>query len=201
MKIVAIGCLPSDLETGCLATLLKFIKKGHKVYIVITNKKPTQSKKIIASYNKVWKKIGISKILFADEFDHSVVTQKNVYILRSFIEPINPEIVLFPSPIGADKNLTILGKSSILACRGVNNILMYESKINSEFSPQIFSVINDTKVGKIYFGVDKKHTQDNKKTMKKNLEFYKKYSRFIRTNMIVEAFDTNRILLLNNDVF
>ena len=35
MKILALGAHPDDIEIGCGATLLKFARAGHKVYLYI----------------------------------------------------------------------------------------------------------------------------------------------------------------------
>ncbi len=162
MKIVAIGYSPFDVENGCSGTLSKFIDRGYEVYLIITAKTSMMTKKKMTA-NHLRKKIGASEIYFAGGFDHSVVTQKNVNILRKFIEPLNPVIAVIPSPLTAVESGKVLGRSSLLACRGIGNILMYYNSINLKLSPSIYSIVDE--------------------------------------NSGLEVFDTNRILLLNNDVF
>jgi hypothetical protein len=202
LKIVAIGSSPSDLEVGCFGTLSKFINKGHQVYLIIASKKSAWSNKMISSFNEFWKKVGVSEILFTEKFDHSVVTQENVQVLRSFLELIHPELVLFPSTQGADKVRATVGRSSLLACRGIGNILMYESSMNSNFFPGIYSVVDGSNQIMERFLVQNKRNIHGNKTLKKIRELRKKYGRYAGLGTgLVEAFDSNRILLLNNDVF
>jgi hypothetical protein len=202
LKIVAIGSSPSDLETGCFGTLSKFINKGHQVSLIIASRKSAWSNKMISSFNEFWKKVGVSEILFTEKFDHSVVTQENVQVLRSFLEPIHPELVFLPSPQGTDKVRVTLGRSSLLACRGIGNILMYESGMNSNFSPGIYSVVDDSnQIKKKHFVQNKRNIHGNK-TSREIQELRKKYAKYVGSGTtLVEVFDSNRILLLNNDIF
>lgn len=181
MKITVISSSHSDLQKNCFGTILKFIQDGHKVYLLIVTKK-SKNVKTVTALCDFWKKVGTSDISFNNKFDLSSVTQENVRILRSFIEPINPDLAIFPSSLSASKHKSVLGRSSILACRGVPNILMYDKNHTSSFLPKMYSVINNTK-------------------MKQKISSHKIHQKHLGSQMTVEVFDTNRILLLNNDIF
>ena len=199
MKIIVVASSPSDLEISCLGTILKFVKTKNMVYLLIVPRKSKWSTKTIMQFNESWKKVGISEIFFNYKFNHSVVTQENVNILRSYVESINPELVLFPSSLSKDRHKAVLGRSSILACRGIHNMLMYDSNYDSNFSPSIYSMINNTKIKESSIS-NKKKIHDGK-TVRKILELRKIYSRNIGLKIPVEAFNSTRILLLNNDIF
>src|SRR5688572_24404692 len=148
-KIVALGSslLPLDLQIACHGILLRNIQKGHQVDIIIAKQKgeaEQESEKIVDLIAKSYKKMGISGLHFIDNFDHSEVSQRNVDALRSCIEPINPGYAIMPFYKSNDKFLEVLGRSGLLACRWVENVLMYDTAISSDsrFQPGIFSALS-----------------------------------------------------------
>lgn len=194
MNILVMALSTSDLNS-CFGTILKFIKRKYSVYLLMIFKKSKPSQKIPHTFSKLLKKVGVSETFFINEFDFSVVTQQNVHLLRSFVEQINPKLALFPSTASKDECKVIVGKSSILACRGVSNLLMYDSDLSPNFCPMVYSSIRN--VGKIQenlMGVKNQICGKNK--MKKVVEKRKIYGK-CQDLYDVEAFESTRIILLN----
>ncbi len=133
MKIIALSCIPLDLEISCFGTLSKYIKNGHEVHLIISQSDNLWSKEALNAIKESSKIIGVSQIYFVKEFNHSSVTQDNVNKLRSHIETLNPTIAIFPSIRTQDERRKIFAKSSLLACRGIGNIIMYDSQKNTNF--------------------------------------------------------------------
>src|SRR5918912_110977 len=145
MRIVAIGSMPLDLELTCFGTLSISVKNGHDVYLIVARDEAwtdTYIKAIIES-SKI---ISISKVYFTDRFDYSAITQDNASIINSFIKTINPSLVIMPFWKGSNYKRKILAKTSLIACRGIGNILMYELDKNPSFLPNIQFVISANEI-------------------------------------------------------
>ena len=139
MKIVAIFCFPLDLELTSFGTLSKLVKTGHQVHVVVvgnTIESWTHNYKRLISHS--CKTIGIENILFTDRFDYSSVTQDNALVLNSIIRQVIPELVIIPFWKSYNHKLSILAKTSLIACRGIGNIVMYNFSKNAKYNPNIF---------------------------------------------------------------
>jgi hypothetical protein len=202
MEIVAIGGMPVDLEIGCLGTLSKFQKQGHQVSLVAVGKKSMWTKKMVNSFKELSTKIGTSQVYFTDRFDYSSVTQDNVNVLRSIIEPIHPSVAIFPFNMGSDRKSKIISESSLLACRSIENVLMYEIHKNKIFLPNVYFVLDDktsedtSSFRRIYAKDAKKKSSNNKLR-----SIHRFYAKIARINRPVEAFVSHRAILLNNSGF
>ena len=202
MMVVALSCIPHDLEISCFGTLSKYIKEGHEVCLIIAKSKETWSKETINAIMKSSRIIGVSKIYFVSELNSSLVTQDNVKKLRSHIETLDPTIVIFPSIRTGDGIRKIFAKSCLLACRGIGNIMMYDSQKNANFRPTIFSIINgELEVKKSCLDTYGKKVGTNKTSKKNMMLLLKRYRIEAGIKNFVEAFETNRILLLSNAGF
>ena len=146
MKIVAIGSMPSDLELACFGTLSKCIKDGHEVHIIIAKDKLDWTQMKMETLGRVSEKIGVSQVYFTDRFDYNSVTQDNADVLRSFIKTIDPSLVIMPFWKAYNRKRKILAKTSLIACRGFGNILMYELEKNTNFRPTIYFVISGVEI-------------------------------------------------------
>ena len=161
-KVVAIGTsiLPLDLQVACYGILSRHIQKGHQVDIIVARGKEGDKQESLASEHppekiadliaKSYKGMGISSLHFVDEFDYSTVSQTNVDALRLPIEAINPEYAIIPFYKSNNKDLEILGRSALLACRWIRNVLMYETAVSSDsrFQPGIFAALSHAEYDK-----------------------------------------------------
>jgi hypothetical protein len=203
-KIVALGSslLPLDLQITCLGMLSRNIRNGNQVDIVIARSK--SESKIEDLIARSFSKIGTSRLHFIDDFDHSEVTQRNVDSLRSCIEPINPAYAIMPFYKSADMHLEVLGRSGLLACRWIENVLMYDNAASpdSRFQPGIFASLSpaeyDAKKNMI---MDLKEDGNYKligDTLKKMDALHSLYAGRINDGRgILEAFQSHRLLLLS----
>ena len=149
MKIVAIASMPYDLELACFGTLARFIKDGHEVHIIIakTNRDKagwTQMK--METLRKVSHVIGVSQVYFTDRFDYSAVTQDNADVLASFVKKNDPALVIMPFWKASNQKRRILAKTSLVACRGIGSILMYELERNAGFLPTVYFILSSDEI-------------------------------------------------------
>ncbi|MDQ3970245.1 MAG: hypothetical protein M3227_00985 [Thermoproteota archaeon] len=142
MNILAVGCMPLDLEQSCFGTLSSFIQNGHKIHIIIPQDDRLWTQKCVKRAKESADKIGIDEVHFIDGFDYSAVTQHNASMLDSLTKTIGPSLVIMPFWKAFNKKRRILSKTSLIACRGIGNILMYELDKNIHFHPQIFFMIS-----------------------------------------------------------
>ena len=144
MKIAAICAMPSDLEFGCFATLSKYIREGHDISLIIANDSTESSsaadwdEMTIGKIRESSNIIGITELYFAERFDYSAITQENANVLNSFIKTINPSLIIMPFWKAIHNKRRVLAKTSLIACRGFGNILMYELEENKDFTPTIY---------------------------------------------------------------
>ncbi len=141
MKIVAMGSVPFDLELACFGTLSRCIRDGHEVHIIIAKSdedKTYWSEIQMEALRKVSQKIGVSRVYFTNRFNFSNVTQDNANVLASFLRPINPLLVIIPFWKTSNQRRKILANTSLVACRGIGSILMYELDRNTSFLPTVY---------------------------------------------------------------
>jgi hypothetical protein len=165
-KIVAIGSmvLPLGLQLTCAGTLSKYVNGGSTLDILmtagnrsvsergreqehqtkgegmVTMTKRTES--LEGMIERSFVTIGASEVRFAHGFDHAGVSQANVDLLKQHIEEVNPAVAVIPFYKSADPITRIVGKSALLACRWVQNVLMYDTAAKPPFRPGIFSVLS-----------------------------------------------------------
>jgi LmbE family N-acetylglucosaminyl deacetylase len=190
MKIVALGTKPSDLEIGCLRTLMKYSADGHDVSLLIAGNPARWKEKTLA--NEELEKIG--KVYFTDRLDESTVTQEQVNIFRSIITKTKPSLVILPFDKTSDKKRKALAHSALLACRGIKNILMYETTKNKNFSPNIFFTFEK---GPLVGVTEYMKLQINSSTKRMRKSVQKFNSRNIKIKKTTEAFESQRVLLLD----
>jgi hypothetical protein len=135
VKILAIGLSLLEIKVGCYAILKKYMNRGHEAYVIVAGN-DSESNSTTRSFYKI---NGISETYFIKSFQTSIVTQNNVKLLESIIKKKDPSLVIVPFHKSTNDQREVLGKSSIIACRGIRNIIMYElDKNNTTFVPNIF---------------------------------------------------------------
>ena len=202
MMIVALGCVPHDLEITCFGTLAKYVRDGHDVCLIIDQRKELWTKEISNSMMASAKDIGISKIYFVKGLSCCSVTQQNVMKLREHIETLKPTIAIFPSIRTRDHKRRIFARSCLLACRGVENIMMYDPQKNNNFHPTIYSIMTrELKVKESCLEYYYKSVSKNKILKKNMMLLHKSNAVHAGIKAPVEAFETNRVLLLDKAGF
>jgi hypothetical protein len=206
-RIIAVSSLDAfpQLLVGCFGILSRYTRNGDEVYLLITldtalDDEMEQKKLRLEPIQLAAKHIGISMVLFIEGFDYQEVSQHNVNLLRSFIEPINPSVVFQPFRNSINPKQSVLGSSAFLACRWIPNILMYEIDRNSSFSPSIFLKLSEyeelTKQECIQeFSSD----NDNNSHLIKSDEIGQMLYNKIQSGASHEIFQSHRLVLLSTN--
>jgi len=147
MNVAVIGCDASEIILTCHITISGLAKEGHKVYAIIAPPDQSESQPPISSppplapeITKIsdLASIGIIETFVIERFDYSAVTQANANAVNSFINNFRPSLVIMPSWKSLNHNRKILARTSLIACRGIGTILMYEvDTSNRNFNPSI----------------------------------------------------------------
>ena len=190
MRIIAVGRKSSDFK-GYFGTLSKYSADGQTVNLIMTGISHKSRKTSILAREK-WRRLGITKVHVIDKFERGSVTQENVKALRSIIEKINPMLAILPFYKTSNRQKQVLAYSSLLACRGVKNILMYETSRNKNFLPNVFFPFGKEARSLSYL------TKANSAKKRKRRSAFKSKSNGFGTNQAAEAFTTHRLVLLDD---
>jgi hypothetical protein len=212
MNILAIGSMPSDLELTCFGILSKCNRDGHESYVIIPEdiyEWPERWRKTLIDSCK---KINISQVHFTERFDYSGVTQDNVDVLSSFIKTIKPSLVFMPFWKSHNEKRKILARTSLIACRGIGNILMYELEENKSFVPTVCfkTSEHDSQLKASCFDaydtilVEQKFSQKAASLPIKKSELSTQSSHIysiLEPSAAIEMFESHRMLLVDNEGF
>lgn len=170
-KILAIGAHPDDVEFGCGGTLIKHVKNGDDVYLVLgslgekSGNEVLRKKEALMSANLM----GAKKTYFLNLKDtfimHDGIT---VNSLDRCLKKVNPKLVYVHSPKDYHQDHGNIAKSTLSASRYMEaGILFYESpSATIEFRPAAYSDISDTFKDKLKC-LEKFDSQNNKEYMEK----------------------------------
>ena len=147
MEIAAIFCFPLDLEVTSFGTLYRHSKAGHEVNVIIIrdgiNLWTPKYKDLLYSSCK---QISVSRVQFCDKFDFSSVTQNNAMRVNTVIREMDPEMVIIPFWKSVNHKCAILSRTSLIACRGIPNIIMYDLDSQGKLNPNIRVDLSITEV-------------------------------------------------------
>jgi hypothetical protein len=142
-NVAVIGCAPSDIVSACQNTITSLAIGGHTVYAVIARSEESESASSsspspeIADISQL-AGIGITHTFPIDRFDYSAITQANADAVNLIIKTVKPTLVIIPSWKSPNDKRKILARTSLIACRGIGTILMYElDPNNTGFIPTI----------------------------------------------------------------
>jgi hypothetical protein len=174
MKVAVVGCTASEIISSCQVTISSLAKEGYKIYAIIAPLQPSEPSLFSSSETttdqKLLAKIGIAQTIHIQTFDYSAITQANADAVSIHIKDIKPSLVIIPSWKSPNYRRKILARVSLIACRGIGTILMYELDTNNtDFVPSVI------------------------------FEVSSKPSKTIGSEVIKEKFESHRVLLLEED--
>src|SRR5215203_888543 len=143
MKVAVIGYAPSEILSACQTTITSLAKKKeHVVYAIIAPSDEAESLLSLSqpeiSIVPELTAIGITQTFIIEKFDYSAITQVNADAVNSYIKNVKPSLVIMPSWKSPNHFRKILARTSLIACRGIGTILMYELDANNiSFNPDV----------------------------------------------------------------
>jgi hypothetical protein len=210
MKVAVIGCTPSEIMCACHVTISRLAKEGRMIYAIIAPFDTSElSLSEIAKDQKLLAEIGIMQTFLVDTFDYSAITQTDADAVNLHIKHVKPSLVIMPSWKSPNPMRRILARVSLIACRGIGTILMYELDTNNiDFIPNIIfeasvepasiqrtsNIVETITPGIVQHGMEIKKKAFTNNSMSEN-----KGSKTISYEVLEEKFESHRTLLLEED--
>ena len=211
MKLAVIGCTASEIISSCHATISSLAKEGHRIYAIIAPFESSgSSSSEIATTQKLLAEIGIAQTFLLQTFDYSAITQANADAVNLHIKEIKPSLVIMPSWKSPNYMRKILSRVSLIACRGIGTILMYEvdTTNNTNFFPSIIfevseepasmqrenNILENMTTGTVHDTRDIRKNASNNSMLENKL-----FKTNISSEAIKEKFESHRTLLLEED--
>lgn len=147
MNILAIGSHPDDIEIGCGGTLIKYAKRGHKVFLLLITK-GEKGGDLEIRYREQLKAadiIGATDVFWAGFKDTELLDKGNemIHMLERYIESTKPNFIFVNFYEDTHQDHRAVNRAVLSATRYVKNVLFYEVPTTNNFTPQIFVDISE----------------------------------------------------------
>jgi len=220
MKVAVIGYAPSEILSACQTTITSLAKKKeHVIYAIIA---PSDEAESLLSLSQPeisnvpeLAAIGITQTFIIEKFDYSAITQVNADAVNSYIKNVKPSLVIMPSWKSPNHFRKILARTSLIACRGIGTILMYELDANNtSFNPNVTfeasvecsltleqqqHTSNITETAARTSAATDQEEIDDAKTFKNKSMVQHKDSKASNYKRLEEKFESHRTLLLEEE--
>lgn len=202
MKVAVIGCTPSEILSACHTTIASLAKEGHMIYAIIAPSDELES--LSSSLPEIANvpelaATGIIQTFIIDAFDYSAISQVNADAVNSHIKNVKPSLVIMPSWKSPNHLRMILARTSLIACRGIGTILMYELDAdNTSFNPNITFEASVTETAAKTIATDQDEIDDAKTFTDKSMLLHED-SKASSYERLEEKFESHRTLLLEEE--
>lgn len=146
MNILAIGSHPDDIEFGCGGALLKYVRKGHNISLLVLTEgsfggEPSVRKK---EQKEVAEAMGV-KNLFWGGFKDTELVDNHALILKieETIREVQPDIVFLNYSCDVHQDHRAAAQAGISATRYIKEVLFYEVPTTEHFEPDVFVDIKE----------------------------------------------------------
>src|SRR5829696_1234736 len=220
MKVAVIGYAPSEILSACQTTITSLAKKKeHVIYAIIAPSEEAESLLSLSqpeiSIVPELTAIGITQTFIIEKFDYSAITQVNADAVNSYIKNVKPSLVIMPSWKSPNHFRKILARTSLIACRGIGTILIYELDANNtSFNPNVTfeasvecsltleqqqHTSNITETAARTSAATDQEEIDDAKTFKNKSMVQHKDSKASNYKRLEEKFESHRTLLLEEE--
>ena len=168
INILAIGAHPDDIEFGCGGALIKYTRKGHRLFLMIVTGGglggPAETR--MAEQKASQAILGAEDIFWGGcEDTHIAVEVELIKKIETVLATVKPEFIFCNFPDDTHQDHRHLAQAIMSATRYVRNVLFYEGPTTQNFNPQVYVDIADTLEAKL--GALRAHRSQ---VMKTNIE-------------------------------
>jgi LmbE family N-acetylglucosaminyl deacetylase len=147
VSILAIGAHPDDIEFGCGGSLVKYSKKGHRLFLLVMTGgglgAPAETR--VAEQGRSAALLGAEKVFWGGYEDtHIPVDVALIRQVESVIREVRPEFIFCNFPDDTHQDHRHLAQGILSATRYIRNVLFYEGPTTQNFNPQVYIDISDT---------------------------------------------------------
>jgi len=148
MNILAIGAHPDDIEFGCGGTLLKYIRSGHNVYLLVMTEghRGGQANQRRTEQKRAAEILKPAEIIWGSYRDTELSPKMNEMVqdIEIILDRIQPHFTFVHYDEDTHQDHRALAKAAVSATRYVKNVLFYEGPTSQNFSPTVFVDIRET---------------------------------------------------------
>lgn len=152
VNILAIGAHPDDIEFGCGGALIKYTRRGHRLFLLVLTGGGAGAAAAtrIAEQEASGKILGAEKIYWGGYEDtHLIVDVGLIGKVEEVISKVNPDFIFCNFPDDTHQDHRHLAQAIMSATRYIRNVLFFEGPTTQNFNPQVFVDINATLDAKI----------------------------------------------------
>ena len=148
MNILAIGAHPDDIEFGCGGTLMKYVRSGHKVYLLVMTEghKGGEDKLRRAEQMRAAEILKPQEVIWGSYLDTELSPRMNEMVqdIEAVLDRIQPDFTFVHYDEDTHQDHRALAKAAVSATRYIKNVLFYEGPTSQNFSPTVFVDIRET---------------------------------------------------------
>jgi len=144
---IAIGAHPDDIEFGCGGSLIKYSRRGHRLFLLVMtgggSGAPSETR--MAEQTAAREILGAVDIFWGGYQDtHLGVDTEMIKKIESVIASVKPEFIFCHFPDDTHQDHRHLAQAVMSATRYIRNVLFYEGPTTQNFNPQVYVDIADT---------------------------------------------------------
>jgi LmbE family N-acetylglucosaminyl deacetylase len=146
-NILAIGAHPDDIEFGCGGALIKYTRKGHRLFLLIMTGGGMGGKSTTRMEEQEDSKeiLGAEKIYWGGYKDTHLITDIELIAkIEAVIAEVKPDFIFCNYPDDTHQDHRHLSQAIMSATRYIRNVLFFEGPTTQNFGPQVFVDISDT---------------------------------------------------------
>lgn len=147
MNILAIGAHPDDIEIGCGGTLIKYVDRGHRVFLMVLTEGGLGGDPGLrrGEQEAAGRIIGAEKVYWGGYEDtHLSVDRGLINTAEGVIREIRPDFIFCHHPEDTHQDHRHLAQAATSATRNLRNVLYYEGPTTWGFAPNVYVDITDT---------------------------------------------------------
>jgi LmbE family N-acetylglucosaminyl deacetylase len=147
VNILAIGAHPDDIEFGCGGTLIKYARKGHRLFLLVMTKGGlgAESGKREAEQMDSKKILGAEEVFWGGYEDSQLMVDTELIgKIENVIREVKPDFIFCNFPDDTHQDHRHLAQAIMSATRYIRNVLFYEGPTTQNFKPHVFVDIADT---------------------------------------------------------
>ncbi len=141
MKVLALGAHPDDIEFGCGATLLRFARQGHEVYLYIATGGELGGNPDVRRREQEESAalMGVKEIFWGGYSDCRLpLMAELVSGIEKVIHAIEPDYIFVHNIEDTHQDHRFLASATTSATRYIPNFLFYEGPTTVNFTPNVY---------------------------------------------------------------
>ena len=152
MKILAIGPHPDDIEIGCGGTLLKYVRSGNDVFLLVLTSGGYGGDISIRMKEQedVKKYLGAKELFWGGFRDTELVDSRDtIHKIDEVVRKVSPDVVFINYHDDVHQDHRAAANAGVSATRYVKEVLFFEVPTTRNFEPNVFVDIADVLDDKI----------------------------------------------------